>query len=261
MKRPFPPGTTSSTASSPRRGGGVTGSTSRDIEPPAARRKCIGYNVGLGNRWRSVKLMLIFLGILAVLAVGTIVAMHREMARLRAALILRLDTLNELMRAQGDKLALSDKLERTLNQLQGTVEELEGRSLTSKENALRRFWRAQRLTLADVEQWRSGQTFDLISCSYYYPNAEPFIDAFEYRHEHLGGEPEIVATARYLPVVGFNRADTTQEWEPYTFFASAEECATRSHTGTVRRLRATGTPAEDRQAISQSTGSRANLET
>jgi len=75
----------------------------------------------------------------------------------------------------------------------------------------------------------------LISCSYYLPSTDPFIDSFDYKHERID-ESELTEEA--VTVRGFRRASASEdeEWKPYSFLAREKDCLTNTRDGTIRRL-------------------------
>ena len=97
----------------------------------------------------------------------------------------------------------------------------------------RRFEAAARITLGDIRQWTLGETFHLISRSYYYPDDEPVFDEFEYQHHHIDEDSR---TEFGWEVHGFARDAIDPKWRPRKFLASEEKCQTASCAGTLRLI-------------------------
>ena len=130
--------------------------------------------------------------------------------------------------------ALEDRLkglEQTVERVESGVDELllspqERQDLLDK----RRFNSAATITLKDVQEWKQGDTMDLIEESVIYPPGVLLYGEWMYRYDHIFGHR----------VHGFiwekSSKDGEEEWLPHDFLASADRSSTSSCDGTVRRL-------------------------
>jgi hypothetical protein len=128
---------------------------------------------------------------------------------------------------------LNERLEKIEEKLGNIDERLDDIPVSQESKDRRRFKSATPLNLAAVLSWSEGQTFRLISRSYYYPSDDPIMDDIEYRHHHvvLG-----VSSKFGHEVHGFARGAVGDEWQPFRFLAADEDCSTISCAGTIRLL-------------------------
>lgn len=129
----------------------------------------------------------------------------------------------------GRLLALTETVER----LQQTVTKLEELSLSEDQRLGLLYDRAKPIDLTDVRGWKADQVAGLISCSYFYPSHSAVFERFQYKH----GQVEDVAESEHgLTIRGFRRDTTPEDWEPFSFLASAKECTTSSCEGSIRQV-------------------------
>lgn len=133
--------------------------------------------------------------------------------------------------------SLSDQMEQikdTIEQTKDMLDNIHYNTLSSVEKEELAFENARAFSLSDVRQLKQSDTLHLISLSYIYPQEEPLIDRFEYKHDHLD---ESLRTQFGCPVHGFWRFSPSEDWTPYEFLATNDECNTTSCEGTIKRLR------------------------
>ena len=132
--------------------------------------------------------------------------------------------------------SLLDKIQNNkdkIEEIKEVLDEVRYNTLPSLEKEKLVFENARTFSLADVRQLKQGDTLCLISQSYVYPEDEPHIDRFEYKHDHLD---ETARTEFGCPVHGFWRFSKLEDWSPYQFLAKDDECTTISCEGTIKRL-------------------------
>lgn len=135
-------------------------------------------------------------------------------------------------RADEHERRLSEVAE-NLEKVSEEVSELREQLMTPSQKEKRRYDRADRITVSDVREWKEGQIFQLVSCSYYYPSDEAMVDVFDYKHGHID---ESEPTRWGFPVQGFSRIAAPDEWQPLSFLAEEDKCSTSDCTGTIRRM-------------------------
>ena len=123
-----------------------------------------------------------------------------------------------------------DSIERMLSGVQDRLDDL---PVSPQAKDERRFDVASPITAAEVRKWAQGETMRLMSKSYYYPDDEPVFHDLEYRHERID---DTNPSQFGYEVHGFWRATPGEQWEPYKFLATENECTTSSCEGAIRRL-------------------------
>lgn len=82
--------------------------------------------------------------------------------------------------------SLSDQMEQikdTIEQIKDMLDEIHYNTLPPVEKVELAFENARAFSLSDVLQLKQGDILQLISLSYVYPNDEPQIEKFEYKHD------------------------------------------------------------------------------
>jgi hypothetical protein len=126
-----------------------------------------------------------------------------------------------------------EKTEQLLSDLRCTTSKIEWNTLSPFERdqteVAAAFSRASSPTVRDIREWASGQIFDMLTCSYYYPSTEALLDRIKYRHEAIHDQE---VQGRYA-VHGFQEMGLGK-WLPCKFWCNAKGSETNDLAGDVR---------------------------
>ena len=131
---------------------------------------------------------------------------------------------------------LQEKIEgitEQLNRLEEKIDAIEDNTSSRLQRECRAFANANSLTLEMVRGFTTGEIFELIEKSLNYPSDEPAVTRFSYKHDHVD---EDKPSKHGYEVHGHWRLAGSNDWTPYRFLASDDQCQTWTCAETIRWL-------------------------